>query len=62
MVAFRTIITSLLAPILLSGSVLGAGLFESSGSNHLLARQNVVDGNICAQIDLVLLGITFAQE
>lgn len=62
MVAFRTIITSLLAPILLSGSVLGAGLFESSGSNHLLARQNVVDGNICAQIDLVLLGITFAQD
>lgn len=60
MVAFRSLLTTFVVPLLFLQSVLGAGLFESE-SSHQLKRQAVVSENICGTVDLTLLGITFAR-
>jgi len=64
MVAFRTIFSSVLAPVaILSQSVLAAGLFEfeSHVSNHsLVARQDIVDAGVCATVDITLPRTTVA--
>jgi hypothetical protein len=70
MVAFRTLVSSFLLPIaLLSSSIQGSGLFERDLASPLLKERAIVNGNICAEVDLALgnlpLGldpIVLAQE
>lgn len=62
MVAFRTLVSSFLLPIaLISQSVQGSGLFDRDVTGPILQDRAVVDGNVCAQLDLALGGINFAQ-
>jgi hypothetical protein len=62
MVAFRTIVSSFLLPIaLISQSVQGFGLFDRDVTGPLLQERAIVNGNICATLDLTLLGIDLAS-
>lgn len=61
MVAFRTILSSLLLPIFLAQSVYGAGLLERDVMSSTLQDRAIVNGNICAQLNLSLLGVDIAS-
>ena len=62
MVAFRTILSSFLLPIaLLSQSVQASGLFDRDLASPLLQERAIVNGNICARLNITLLNINIAQ-
>jgi hypothetical protein len=50
-----------IVPLFFSLPAQGAGLFETDSFSHLERRQAAVNGNVCATLDLTLLGITFAR-
>jgi len=61
MVAFRSIISSFLLPILFAQSVLAAGLFETEVSNRSLGERAAINGDICATVDLQILNIVLVR-
>jgi hypothetical protein len=61
MVALRSLLLGFIVPLFFSLPAQGAGLFETDSFSHLERRQAAVNGNVCATLDLTLLGITFAR-
>jgi len=63
MVATRTLLSSLLLPMsLLSQSVQGSGLFERDVTGPLLQERAAINGDICVELDLTLVGIPLAND
>jgi hypothetical protein len=61
MVAVRAFFAFLLAQSFFT-SVVAGGLFETrSTKTQLEARQNAADVDLCARVDLALLGISIAR-
>lgn len=62
MVAVRAFFAFLLAQSFFT-SVVAGGLFEtrSTKTTQLEARQNAADVDLCARVDLALLGISIAR-
>jgi len=61
MLAFRQFMISFVAALFILLQVQAIGLFESDSFHRLQQRQAAINGNVCATLDLALLGITLAK-